>query len=71
MNINGRHYRTIWLKEPEHRTVQIINQQALPFKFEILDLHTVDDVCKAIKDMYVRGAGLIGAAAQKHPAYRK
>ena len=63
MNVNGRHYRTIWLKEPEHRTVQIINQQALPFKFEVLDLHTVEDVCKAIKDMYVRGAGLIGATA--------
>ena len=63
MNIEGRHYRTIWLKEPERRTVQIINQQALPFKFEILDLNTVEDVCRAIKDMYVRGAGLIGAAA--------
>jgi methylthioribose-1-phosphate isomerase len=63
MNINGRHYRTIWLKEPECRVVQIINQQALPFNFEILDLCTVEDVCNAIKDMYIRGAGLIGAAA--------
>jgi methylthioribose-1-phosphate isomerase len=68
MNVNGRHYRSIWLKEPgqqtpERRTVQIINQQALPFRFEILDLHTVDDICKAIKEMYVRGAGIIGAAA--------
>jgi len=63
MNIEGRRYRTIWLKEPENRVVQIINQQALPFKFEILDLRTVEDVCKAIKEMYVRGAGLIGAAA--------
>jgi len=63
MNIEGCHYRTVWLKEPERRTVQIINQQALPFKFEILDLNTVEDVCRAIKDMYVRGAGLIGAAA--------
>jgi len=63
MNVNGRHYRTIRLKETELRTVQIINQQALPFKFEILDLCTVEDVCKAIKDMYVRGAGLIGASA--------
>jgi methylthioribose-1-phosphate isomerase len=63
MNIEGRHYRTIRLKEPECRVVQIINQQALPFKFEILDLYTVEDVCKAVKDMYIRGAGLIGAAA--------
>jgi methylthioribose-1-phosphate isomerase len=61
MNVNGRHYRTIWLKEPG--IVQVINQQALPFRFEILDLRTVEDVRRAIKDMYVRGAGLIGAAA--------
>ncbi|MDR2434507.1 MAG: S-methyl-5-thioribose-1-phosphate isomerase [Treponema sp.] len=63
MNINGRHYRTIWLKEPECRIVRIINQLALPFSFEILDLRTVEDIRRAIKDMYVRGAGLIGAAA--------
>jgi methylthioribose-1-phosphate isomerase len=63
MNIAGKHYRTIWLKETDNSTVQVINQASLPFKFEILDLQTVDDVCKAIKDMYVRGAGLIGAAA--------
>ena len=63
MNIDGRHYRTIWLKEPEQKTVQVINQQILPFKFEILDLRNIDDVCRAIREMYVRGAGLIGAAA--------
>jgi methylthioribose-1-phosphate isomerase len=63
MNINGKHYRTIWLKESNPGVIQIINQQALPFSFEILDLHTVDDIRKAIKDMFVRGAGLIGAAA--------
>jgi methylthioribose-1-phosphate isomerase len=63
MNVEGRHYKTIWLKETDQSVVQIINQLALPFKFEILDLRTVDDVCTAIKDMYVRGAGLIGAAA--------
>ncbi|MDR0455998.1 MAG: S-methyl-5-thioribose-1-phosphate isomerase [Treponema sp.] len=63
MNVDGRHYRTIWLQEPERRTVQIINQQVLPFKFEILNLYTVEDVCGAIQDMYIRGAGLIGAAA--------
>jgi methylthioribose-1-phosphate isomerase len=63
MNVEGRRFRTIWLKEPENKAVQIINQQALPFKFEILDLRTLDDAAKAIKDMYVRGAGLIGAAA--------
>ncbi|MDR2617862.1 MAG: S-methyl-5-thioribose-1-phosphate isomerase [Treponema sp.] len=63
MNVNGKHFRTIWLKESDPSTVQIINQQVLPFTFGILDLRTVEDVRKAIKDMYVRGAGLIGAAA--------
>jgi methylthioribose-1-phosphate isomerase len=61
MNVNGRHYRTIWLTEPG--TVRIINQRALPFSFETIDLHTLEDARRAIKDMYVRGAGLIGAAA--------
>ncbi|GHV87200.1 methylthioribose-1-phosphate isomerase [Spirochaetia bacterium] len=63
MNVNGRRYRTIWLKETDNTVVQIINQLALPHAFEIIDLRTVEDVRRAIKDMYVRGAGLIGAAA--------
>jgi len=63
MNVNGKHYRTIWLKETDCKTVQIINQLKLPFEFEILDLNTLDDAARAIKDMYVRGAGLIGTAA--------
>jgi methylthioribose-1-phosphate isomerase len=63
MNVNGQHYRTIWLKETDNTIIQIINQLALPHSFEISDLRTVEDVRKAIKDMYVRGAGLIGATA--------
>jgi methylthioribose-1-phosphate isomerase len=63
MNVNGKHFRTIWLKESDPAVVRIINQQLLPFSFEILDLCTVEDVRRAIKDMYIRGAGLIGAAA--------
>jgi methylthioribose-1-phosphate isomerase len=63
VKINGRHFRTIWLKETDKRVVQIINQAVLPHCFEILDLQSFDELCKAIKDMYLRGAGLIGAAA--------
>jgi methylthioribose-1-phosphate isomerase len=63
MNVDGKHFRTIWLEERDKRVVRIINQQVLPFKFEILDLRSVEDMRRAIKDMYVRGAGLIGAAA--------
>jgi methylthioribose-1-phosphate isomerase len=63
MKVNGSHYRTIWRDEADPAVVRIINQRALPFAFEVLELRTVEDMRRAIKDMYVRGAGLIGAAA--------
>jgi len=61
MNVNGTHYRTIWLHDPG--TVKIIDQTKLPHEFAIADLQSVDDVAVAIKEMHVRGAGLIGATA--------
>jgi methylthioribose-1-phosphate isomerase len=63
MNVNGKHYRTIWLNPEDNRVVQIINQKELPHRFVIEDLTNSLDVITAIKDMHVRGAGLIGAAA--------
>lgn len=63
MNIEGKHFRTIWLKEGDESTVQIIDQRHLPHRFVIEDLKTVQDVAAAIKEMHVRGAGLIGATA--------
>lgn len=63
MNVYGKHYRTIWIKEDDSTIVQAINQELLPYKFEILDLTTVDQVAYAITSMQVRGAGLIGATA--------
>ncbi len=63
MNVDGTHYRTIWLKEGDERTVQIIDQRNLPHEFIIEDLKTTKDVARAIKEMRVRGAGLIGATA--------
>lgn len=64
MNVNGRHYRTIWTEGTgEKETLFIIDQTALPHEFRVRSLHTVEDVCRAIRDMWVRGAGLIGAAA--------
>ncbi|MBU1127338.1 S-methyl-5-thioribose-1-phosphate isomerase, partial [Patescibacteria group bacterium] len=61
MKVGKKHYRTIWLKNAS--TVQIIDQRSLPHKFVIENLKTVDDVARAIKEMHVRGAGLIGATA--------
>jgi methylthioribose-1-phosphate isomerase len=63
MNVDGKHYRTIWLKENEPDVAQIIDQRLLPHRFVIEDLAQVDEVARAIKDMHVRGAGLIGATA--------
>ena len=63
MNVHGKHYRTIWTKENDPRVVQIIDQRFLPHQFVIEDLTTVDEVATAIKEMHVRGAGLIGATA--------
>lgn len=63
MNVNGLHYRTIWLCPDNDKVVQVIDQPFLPHEFRILDISTVTDMAIAIKDMHVRGAGLIGAAA--------
>ena len=64
MNVEGRHYRTIWTEgEGAGEVLRIIDQTALPHEFRILDLHSVADVCRAIREMWVRGAGLIGATA--------
>lgn len=60
MKINGTAYRTIWT---EANTLRVIDQRLLPHRFEILTLHTLADVCLAICNMTVRGAGLIGATA--------
>jgi methylthioribose-1-phosphate isomerase len=63
MNVGGRHFRTIWLKEGESGIVQLIDQRHLPHRFVVEDVSTVEQMATAIRDMHVRGAGLIGAAA--------
>ena len=63
MRIYGRQYQTIWLKPDHPDVVQTIDQRLLPFEFRIVDLRSVEDIYAAIKDMVVRGAPLIGAAA--------
>ena len=64
MNVEGRHYRTIWTEgEGAGEVLRIIDQTALPHEFRVLDLLSVADVCRAIREMWVRGAGLIGATA--------
>src|ERR1043166_2135977 len=63
MNINGKAVRTIWVKPGDEKVIQIIDQRHLPHQFIVEELRTVDDMTTAIKNMHLRGAGLIGAAA--------
>ncbi len=62
MKVGDRHYRTIWLNA-DGRSVDIIDQRWLPHEFRIVTLKTVADVATAIRDMWVRGAPLIGVTA--------
>ena len=61
MNVRGKHFRTIWINEDG--SAGIIDQSRLPHEFALLNIHTVSEMEHAIREMYLRGAGLIGAAA--------
>jgi methylthioribose-1-phosphate isomerase len=69
MKINGKQYRSVW---KEDTLVHFIDQRKLPYSFQIFTARTVKDVAYAIKDMVVRGAPAIGAAAAYYnqPALR-
>jgi methylthioribose-1-phosphate isomerase len=62
MKVDGKNIRPIWL-DSDLNVVKIIDQRLLPHEFVIADLKTVDDVIMSIKEMYVRGAPLIGVTA--------
>jgi len=60
MKIEGKDCRALWF---ENGVIKFIDQRKLPFKIEIFTAKTVDDCAFAIKEMVVRGAPAIGAAA--------
>ncbi len=62
MRVAGRAMRTIWLGA-DRCAVEIIDQTLLPHELAIVRLTTLDMAVRAIRDMQVRGAPLIGAAA--------
>lgn len=62
MKIDGKPYRTIWL-EADGKSVGIIDQTKFPHRFETVTLRTVEEAARAIREMEVRGAPLIGATA--------
>jgi methylthioribose-1-phosphate isomerase len=63
MKVGGEHFRTIWLKPANEQVVQLIDQRFLPHRFVIEEISTVAQMATAIREMHVRGAGLIGASA--------
>ncbi|SET17885.1 S-methyl-5-thioribose-1-phosphate isomerase [Oceanicella actignis] len=61
MKIDGVHYRSIW--RDAGGEVRIIDQRWLPHELRIVALRTLQDFARAISEMWVRGAPLIGATA--------
>jgi len=60
MKINGKDKRALWF---ENESIHFIDQRKLPYKLEYFTAKTVQECAFAIKDMIVRGAPAIGAAA--------
>jgi methylthioribose-1-phosphate isomerase len=62
MKVEGRWRRTIELGA-DRTSVDVLDQAALPYEVRWLNLATLADVARAIREMHVRGAPLIGATA--------
>lgn len=63
MKINGIFYRSITPVDAEASAVRVIDQRLLPWTLAFVPLSSVEDAVTAIRDMWVRGAPLIGATA--------
>src|SRR6516162_9086782 len=62
MRVEGKPYRTIWAND-DAASVTIIDQTLLPHRFKLVAIADAAGMARAIKDMQVRGAPLIGIAA--------
>jgi len=65
LRVRGTDMRSVWLEfgaDPDGR-LRIIDQTRLPHELRLVTLESVDDVARAIRHMWVRGAPLIGATA--------
>jgi methylthioribose-1-phosphate isomerase len=62
VKVGEQHFRTIWLNPANEQVVQLIDQRFLPHRFVIEEVKTVEQMATAIREMHVRGAGLIGAS---------
>ena len=62
MRVKGKNYKSIWLDKKKEAVIAI-DQRLLPHQFKLLFLKNIKDIKKAIKEMVVRGAPLIGVTA--------
>ena len=62
MIVSDTHYRSIWHRDEDH-SVWIVDQRWLPHRFQTVELQSTEQFATAIRDMWVRGAPLIGATA--------
>ena len=62
MKVKGKNYKSIWL-DKKKSIVVVIDQRQLPHQFKLLYLKNIKEIKKAIKEMVVRGAPLIGVTA--------
>jgi len=60
MKVGQEHFRSIWVADGK---VHVIDQTRLPHAFTPVTLGSLDEAATAIRDMWVRGAPLIGATA--------
>ncbi len=61
MEVDGKTYHTIW--SDEEKRIFIIDQRWLPHRFVVEEIDSCERMAKAIRDMHLRGAIVIGVAA--------
>ena len=62
MRVQGKNMTPIWWDETA-AAVNIIDQRKLPHELRVVELQNEQDAVRAIREMYVRGAPLIGVTA--------
>ncbi|MCD6201934.1 MAG: S-methyl-5-thioribose-1-phosphate isomerase [Bacteroidales bacterium] len=63
MQVGSKYYESLWFDENDPGEVKVIDQQRLPWEFQIVVLENVEEVYLAIREMTVRGAPVIGVLA--------
>jgi methylthioribose-1-phosphate isomerase len=58
--VNGK-YKALWINDDKY--LEVIDQTKLPFEYKTKVLKTTNEVVNSIKDMTIRGAGVIGSVA--------